>query len=120
MKFKESISVILPAYNDEEIIQQSVEEVLTKLQRLFEDFELILVITHIDELKEVFRAKVTEVGAKIDPVSQTFRVFGLFLERPSPVLSGMSGSARFTDRKVPTSKPFTPKLKRDVTPVAKK
>ena len=43
MKFKESISVILPAYNDEEIIQQSVEEVLTKLQRLFEDFELILI-----------------------------------------------------------------------------
>jgi len=36
----------------------------------------------------------------VDPVSQTIRVFGQFKEQPKQVLAGMSGSARFTDRKL--------------------
>ena len=54
----------------------------------------------IDETQEVYVAEVVEIGARVDPVSQTIRVFGQFKEQPKQVLAGMSGSARFTDRKL--------------------
>ena len=54
----------------------------------------------IDETQEVYLAEVVEIGARVDPVSQTIRVFGQFKEQPKQVLAGMSGSARFTDRKL--------------------
>jgi hypothetical protein len=43
----------------------------------------------------------------VDPVSQTIRVFGQFKEQPKQVLAGMSGSARFTDRKLTNTKKST-------------
>ena len=67
----------------------------------------------IDETQELYLAEVVEIGARVDPVSQTIRVFGKFTEQPAQVLAGMSGSARFLDRNVnsnskkPTFKPST-------------
>lgn len=74
---------------------------------------------YIDELKEAYKAEVFQVGARIDPVSQTIRVFGTFKELPPQMLAGMSGSARFTDRKYLEQKTFIPTLKRDMAPMAK-
>ncbi len=54
----------------------------------------------IDETQELYLAEVLEIGARVDPVSQTIRVFGKFTEKPEHVLAGMSGSARFLDEKV--------------------
>lgn len=54
----------------------------------------------IDETQEGYLAKVVEIGARVDPVSQTIRVFGRFTEQPKHVLAGMSGSASFIDRTV--------------------
>lgn len=65
----------------------------------------------IDETQELYLAEVVEIGARVDPVSQTIRVFGKFKEIPKQVLAGMSGSARFLDRTVsskPKKSPFTP------------
>jgi len=70
----------------------------------------------IDETQELYLAEVVEIGARVDPVSQTIRVFGQFKEQPKQVLAGMSGSARFMDRKLvsdktkPTFKPSTTPL----------
>ncbi len=54
----------------------------------------------IDETQGLYLAEVLEIGARVDPVSQTIRVFGKFKEEPEHVLAGMSGSARFLDQKV--------------------
>ncbi len=54
----------------------------------------------IDETQEVYAAEVVDIGARVDPVSQTIRIFGQFRKQPKQVLAGMSGSARFTDRKL--------------------
>ena len=54
----------------------------------------------IDETQEVYAAEVVDIGARVDPVSQTIRIFGQFKKQPKHVLAGMSGSARFTDRKI--------------------
>lgn len=43
MAIIKEISVIIPAYNDEEIIEDSVETVLAKMSRLAERFEIILI-----------------------------------------------------------------------------
>ncbi len=53
----------------------------------------------IDETQELYLAEVLEIGARVDPVSQTIRVFGKFKEVPEHVLAGMSGSARFLEEK---------------------
>ena len=65
----------------------------------------------IDETQELYPAEVRGIGARIDPVSQTIRVFGQFQDQPQDVLAGMSGSARFMDHTQlsKTSKPsFNP------------
>ena len=54
----------------------------------------------VDETQELYLAEVVEIGARVDPVSQTIRIFGEFKEQPNEVLAGMSGSARFLDQKV--------------------
>ncbi len=69
----------------------------------------------IDETQELYLAEVVEIGARVDPVSQTIRVFGKFQEQPKQVLSGMSGSARFMDKKV-RSKASKPRFKPSTTP----
>ena len=102
------------------------DEVLSVLNDKTFEIELILPSTSlrwvtknsvfkffIDETQELYLAEVVEIGARVDPVSQTIRVFGQFKEQPKQVLAGMSGSARFMDRKLvsdttkPTFKPST-------------
>ena len=49
----------------------------------------------VDELGASFPARIVRLGAKVDPVSQTIKLSGAFIERPQRVLSGMSGTATF-------------------------
>ncbi|QRF62044.1 efflux RND transporter periplasmic adaptor subunit [Variovorax paradoxus] len=49
----------------------------------------------IDETGRSYEAKVTRLGAAVDPVSQTVRVVGQFAGGREAVLPGMSGSAEF-------------------------
>ncbi len=49
----------------------------------------------IDETGSRHEATVLQVGASVDPVSQTISVSGGFKQRPPDVLSGMSGTAEF-------------------------
>lgn len=48
----------------------------------------------IDETKATVGARVTRIGAAVDPVSQTIKLFGTF-DRSEGVLAGMSGTAEF-------------------------
>ena len=50
---------------------------------------------NVDELGQSFKARVVRLGAKVDVVSQTIKLTGMFVTRPTSVLAGMSGSARF-------------------------
>ena len=68
----------------------------------------------IDETQELYAAEVSGIGARVDPVSQTIRVFGQFKKPPKGVLAGMSGSARFTDIKM--TKDGKPPFKPSTTP----
>lgn len=61
----------------------------------------------VDETGKTHKATVAILGASIDPVSQTFRITGHFLETPQDILSGMSGSAHFPDQPIPTTESNT-------------
>ncbi len=50
---------------------------------------------HIDETGKKYRAKVTGLGARVNPVNQTLEVEAAFIKRPSDLLAGMSGTAVF-------------------------
>lgn len=43
MKYKQSLSVVIPAYNEELNIEKAMQRALTELDRLFETFEIIVV-----------------------------------------------------------------------------
>ena len=49
----------------------------------------------IDETGRSHKAKIAQLGASVDPVSQTIRVKGIFESHSAEVLSGMSGTATF-------------------------
>jgi len=49
----------------------------------------------IDETNQKYPAKISRIGAVVDPVSQTIRVIGLFDASSEDILSGMSGTAFF-------------------------
>ncbi|MGH8611568.1 MAG: efflux RND transporter periplasmic adaptor subunit, partial [Gammaproteobacteria bacterium] len=51
---------------------------------------------HVDETDSDYLAKVSELGARVDPVSQTMRVDGVFEKATHDILAGMSGTARFS------------------------
>lgn len=50
----------------------------------------------IDETHREYPAKVKEIGANVDPASQTVKVVGSFGSLPADVLAGMSGTAQFS------------------------
>jgi hypothetical protein len=50
----------------------------------------------IDETGLRYPAVVQDIGANVDPASQTVKVKGLFRTQPNHVLAGMSGVASFT------------------------
>ena len=49
----------------------------------------------VDETGKSYGAKIVRLGAKIDAVSQTIKITGVFDQRPERVLPGMSGAAHF-------------------------
>ncbi len=49
----------------------------------------------VDETNQKYPAKISRIGAVVDPVSQTIRVTGLFDASSEDILSGMSGTAFF-------------------------
>jgi RND family efflux transporter MFP subunit len=49
----------------------------------------------VDETARRYAAKVTRIGASVDPVSQTVKIVGVFTGERTGVLPGMSGSADF-------------------------
>ena len=51
----------------------------------------------VDETGLRYRAKVQDIGASVDPASQTVKVKGLFRTQPGNVLAGMSGTASFAE-----------------------
>ena len=58
----------------------------------------------IDETNLTYPARVLEIGASIEPVSQTVRVLGEFSSDFQNVISGMSGSATFSKKAVRKAK----------------
>jgi len=52
----------------------------------------------IDETGKTHKAKIIQLGATIDPVSQTIRATGNFTSKPKGVLAGMSGNATFPNQ----------------------
>lgn len=50
----------------------------------------------VDETGVEYAATVKRIGAEVDPVSQTVNIMGSFDKLPKNVLSGMSGTARFS------------------------
>ncbi|MDR4516575.1 MAG: efflux RND transporter periplasmic adaptor subunit [Nitrosomonas sp.] len=50
----------------------------------------------IDETGEEHVIEVSRVGARVDPVSQTIRIFASFKEETSEILAGMSGTVFFS------------------------
>jgi RND family efflux transporter MFP subunit len=51
----------------------------------------------VDETGLRYPAVVQDIGANVDPASQTVKVKGLFRTQPSNVLAGMSGAASFAE-----------------------
>ncbi|MDD2762058.1 MAG: HlyD family efflux transporter periplasmic adaptor subunit, partial [Methylomonas sp.] len=49
----------------------------------------------VDETGKEYAAKITELGARVDPVSQTIRLTGSLDNQDADLLAGMSGSAAF-------------------------
>lgn len=56
------------------------------------------VSAHIDETDRDVRAKVTRIGARIDPVSQTVKIYAALDDVTKGLLPGMSGRAQMDDR----------------------
>jgi membrane fusion protein (multidrug efflux system) len=48
---------------------------------------------HIDELNKDYAARVTRLGGRVDPVSQSIRIFGEITDPATELLAGMSGRA---------------------------
>ncbi len=84
---------ILSILNDRDLdIERIVSSTWLTWLKVGESFSF-----NIDETNETVKAEVKKIGAVIDPVSQTVRVTGKFVAQPKNVLSGMSGTARFTN-----------------------
>ena len=50
----------------------------------------------VDETGKDYLARINQIGATVDPVSQTVRLVGQFDQQTNEVLTGMSGTAIFT------------------------
>jgi RND family efflux transporter MFP subunit len=51
----------------------------------------------VDETGRRYPAVVQDIGANVDPASQTVKVKGVFRKQPANVLAGMSGTASFEE-----------------------
>jgi membrane fusion protein (multidrug efflux system) len=50
-------------------------------------------LVHIDEMNKDYAARITRLGGRVDPVSQSIRVFGELAKPAAELLAGMSGRA---------------------------
>ena len=50
----------------------------------------------LDETKLTYNAQIIRVGGRVDPVSQTIKVYGRIIDNSSELLPGMSGSIELT------------------------
>ncbi len=48
---------------------------------------------HIEETDKTYPAEITRVGGRVDPVSQTIKVFGKIRGDAADLMAGMSGRA---------------------------
>jgi RND family efflux transporter MFP subunit len=49
----------------------------------------------LDEVAKSYQAEITRVGGKVDPVSQTIKVYGRIIDKADELLPGMSGAIEF-------------------------
>ncbi|MDP1666334.1 MAG: efflux RND transporter periplasmic adaptor subunit [Methylobacter sp.] len=49
----------------------------------------------LDEVAKTYQAEITRVGGKVDPVSQTIKVYGRIIGKADELLPGMSGAIEF-------------------------
>lgn len=49
----------------------------------------------LDEVAKTYQAEITRVGGKVDPVSQTIKVYGRIIDKADELLPGMSGAIEF-------------------------
>jgi membrane fusion protein, multidrug efflux system len=49
---------------------------------------------YIDETKKEYKAKISQIGAKIDPASQSFEIIAEFTQPIPSLIAGMSGTAK--------------------------
>ena len=49
----------------------------------------------LDEVAKSYQAEITRVGGKVDPVSQTVKVYGRIIDKADELLPGMSGAIEF-------------------------
>jgi len=49
----------------------------------------------LDEVAKTYQAEITRVGGKVDPVSQTIKIYGRIIDKADELLPGMSGAVGF-------------------------
>ncbi|MFI3186203.1 MAG: efflux RND transporter periplasmic adaptor subunit [Methylococcaceae bacterium] len=49
----------------------------------------------LDEVGKSYQAEITRVGGKVDPVSQTIKIYGRIIDKTDELLPGMSGAIEF-------------------------
>ena len=52
---------------------------------------------HVDETNQSYMAKITRLGARVDPTSHSFDMVGVLVSDQERLLAGMSGTATFTE-----------------------
>ncbi len=52
----------------------------------------------LNETNKVYQAEITRLGGKVDPVSQTIKVYGRIVDKAAELLTGMSGAVELTSK----------------------
>jgi multidrug efflux pump subunit AcrA (membrane-fusion protein) len=50
----------------------------------------------LNETNKAYQAEITRLGGKVDPVSQTIKVYGRIVDKNAELLPGMSGAVELT------------------------
>jgi RND family efflux transporter MFP subunit len=52
----------------------------------------------LNETNKVYQAEITRLGGKVDPVSQTIKVYGHIVDKEAELLPGMSGAVELSNK----------------------
>ena len=52
----------------------------------------------LNETNKSYQAEITRLGGKVDPVSQTIKVYGRIIDKAAELLPGMSGAVELTSK----------------------